>query len=55
MMQEPTTSATSAGDGQSSLSMTGLPSASVPMGSRVRSQVVLPASAYATTSGGEAR
>src|ERR1051326_285429 len=41
--------------GQISRSSTGLPSLSVPSGSVVRSTVMRPASAYATTSGGEAR
>src|SRR5258708_37993680 len=48
-----TTSLTSAGDGHSSDSITGLPSRVVPTGSLVRSMWTAPASPYATTSGGE--
>src|SRR5438874_560540 len=46
---------TSASLGQMSLRYTGLPSLPVPSGSVVRSTSRVPASAYATTSGGEAR
>ena len=45
----------SADDGQMSLRYTGLPSLPFPIGSVVRSFCTVPASAYATTSGGEAR
>src|SRR5208282_1964160 len=48
-------SATSAALGQMSLRYTGLPSRPFPSGSVVMSIFRLPASAYATTSGGEAR
>ena len=48
-------SATSACVGQTSARSTGPPSAPVPIGSAARSMSVVPASAYATTSGGEAR
>jgi hypothetical protein len=41
--------------GHTSLRNTGLPSVPVPRGSRSKSTSTLPASAYATTSGGEAR
>ena len=47
--------ATSAALGQMSLRYTGLPSLPLPSGSVVMSMSRLPASAYATTSGGEAR
>ena len=47
--------ATSSADGQMSASMTGVPSRSVPTGSVVRSMSTVPASPYATTSGGDAR
>ncbi len=50
-----TTSWISCGVGQISLRYTGWPDGSVPSGSRVMSTSMLPASAYATTSGGEAR
>ena len=46
---------TSSGVGQMSLRYTGAPLRSVPSGSFVRSLSISPASAYATTSGGEAR
>ena len=45
----------SSGDGQMSASITGRPSDPVPSGSVVRSTSTRPASANATTSGGEAR
>ena len=49
-------SCTSAGDGQMSRQEDGLAAArSWPSGSVVRSMSIRPASAYATTSGGEAR
>src|SRR5438093_13219138 len=47
--------ATSPGAGQISRRYTGAPSRSRPTGSVVRSTSTVPASAYATTSGGEAR
>ena len=46
---------TSSEDGQMSLRKTSLPSVSWPSGSSSRSMSIVPASAYATTSGGEAR
>src|SRR5206468_12282012 len=49
------TALTSSCYGQSSDIITGLPSRSVPIGSLLRSICTVPASAYATTSGGEAR
>src|SRR6266567_1389170 len=49
------TELTSSCDGQSSDSITCLPSRSVPIGSLLRSICTVPASANATTSGGEAR
>jgi len=48
-------SATSRGVGQISERKTGRPFRSTPSGSVVRSRSISPASAYATTSGGEAR
>src|SRR5260370_4011202 len=50
-----TTSLTSACEGHSSESITGLPSRDLPTGSFVKSMLTVPASAYATTSGGEPR
>ena len=49
------TSWTSCGEGQMSCRYTGLPAGSMPSGSVVRSMSMVPAIAYATTSGGEAR
>src|SRR5436853_3504479 len=46
---------TSSGVGQMSLRKTGLPSLPLPIGSSSRSMCTVPASAYATTSGGDAR
>ena len=48
-------SETSLADGQMSARKTGSPSDPVPSGSVVRSRSIVPASAYATTSGGLAR
>ena len=48
-------SLTSAMEGHRSDSSTGLPSASLPIGVVVRSMSTVPASAKATTSGGDAR
>ena len=42
-------------DGQTSRKKTGLPSLPVPRGSLYRSSFMLPAMAYATTSGGDAK
>src|SRR6202161_29631 len=53
--EAPTVCATSAALGQMSLRYTGLPFLSLPRGSVVMSISRFPASAYATTSGGEAR
>ena len=50
-----TTAATSSGAGQRSFRCTAFPSRSAPSGSSVRSMSTVPASAYATTRGGEAR
>ena len=50
-----TTSWISCGDGQMSARYTGSPSEPVPSGSVVMSLSIDPASAYATTSGGDAR
>ena len=54
-MEEPITSSTSAWLGQMSRRKTSLPDSSWPRGSVVRSMSIVPASAYATTSGGLAR
>src|SRR3954466_11488879 len=52
---EAMTSWTSLGDGQISARKTSLPSVSCPIGSSSRLTSMVPASAYATTSGGDAR
>jgi len=54
-IEEAITDLISSADGHRSVSMTGRPSLPTPMGSTVRSMSTLPASANATTSGGEAR
>jgi hypothetical protein len=54
-MAEATISSISDSVGQRSASLTSLPCSSVPRESFIRSMSMVPASAYATTSGGEAR
>jgi hypothetical protein len=54
-MARPMTERISSGSGQMSARKTGAPSEPVPSGSVVRSMSTRPASANATTSGGEAR
>ena len=55
LIASPTTRLTSCALGQMSARNTGWPSLPVPSGSVVRSRSIVPARAYATTSGGEAR